>query len=231
MKVVDHATTTPPDGKRRASAFTLIELLVVVAIILLLATLIQPAIRSGFARGQASTCLNNIRQVITALKQSSFDRDLIYLFGFADGAERSWASVIVGPYLNGNTNVVLCPFYPPRRFDPSFKWISTYGIREDPPEAYLYAPPDGTHWLRADAVERPVDFLLIADTTSRGRGGIRARQYKGFNVAMEGEVHARHAESANGGFWDGHAETMGRRRLESLGIEALYGDDLTPGYF
>ncbi len=216
---------------RAPAGFTLIELLVVVAIIAMLAALLQPTIRDGLNRGRATACLNNIRQCITAVKQSSFDRDLVYLYGYADGVDTSWASVIVDSYLNRNTNVVLCPFYAPRRFDSNFRWLTTYGIREDPPEAYLYAPPDNTFWLRPDAVERPSDFLLIADTTSRGRGGLRARQYKGFNVSMEGEVHARHGGAANGGFWDGHAETMSRARLESLGIEALYDEDQSPGYF
>lgn len=211
--------------------FTLIELLVVVAILALLAALLQPTLRDGLNRGRATSCLNNIRQCITALKQSSFDRDLVYLYSYADGVDKSWASVIVESYLNRATNTVLCPYYPPRRFDPNFRWITTYGIREDPPEAYLYAPPDNTFWLRPGAVERASDFLLIADTTSRGRGGLRARQYKGFNVSMEGEVHARHGGAANGGFWDGHAETMNRARLESLGIESLYDEDKAPGYF
>ncbi|MCS6771640.1 MAG: prepilin-type N-terminal cleavage/methylation domain-containing protein [Kiritimatiellae bacterium] len=211
--------------------FTLIELLVVVAILAVLAALLQPAVRNGLNRGRAAGCLNNIRQSMSGLQRSAFDRDLIYLFGYADGRDRSWASEIVNGYLNGATNVVLCPYYAPRRFDPSFRWLTTFGIREDPPASYVRPGPDNTFWLRPDAVERPSDFLILADTTSRGRNGIRARQYKGFNVAVPGEVHARHGGAANGGFLDGHAETMPRPRIEALGIEALYDEDQTPGYF
>lgn len=220
-------TYSMPDDR----GFTLIELLVVVAIIAVLAALLQPAIRTGLNRGRAAGCLNNLRQCMTALKQCAMDQDRVYLYGYADGNARSWASEIVDSYLNRATNLVLCPYYAPFRFHPSFRWLTTYGIREDPPPAYVTALPDNTFWLNPDAVEQPSEFLLIADTTSRGRNGIRARQYKSFNVGIPGEVHARHGGSANGAFWDGHAETMGRARLESLGIEALYADDQAPGYF
>ena len=80
-------------------------------------------------------------------------------------------------------------------------------------------------------VRTPAAYLHLADTTSRGRGGIKAEQYYYFRVVSENEVHARHLGGAGGIFIDGHAAINRRKQLEELGIQALYEWDLIPGYF
>ena len=53
--------------------FTLVEIMIVVAIISLLAAIAVPALLRAGARSQATTCINNLRQLDTAVQQFSVE--------------------------------------------------------------------------------------------------------------------------------------------------------------
>ena len=91
--------------------------------------------------------------------------------------------------------------------------------------------PRAAH-VQTACVERPADYVHLADTTSQAQGGWTARQYYFFKVnSTVRNVHARHNRRANAWFLDGHVEACGQPELEGYGINAEYGVDTAPGYF
>ena len=102
--------------KTRPGGFTLIELLVVIAIIAILSALILPAFANAKARGQAVSCLNNLRQLNLAWRLYADDANdtLPYNLGSAEirqlaavGIFQSWNNSVLSWELDtDNTNQV-----------------------------------------------------------------------------------------------------------------------------
>ena len=53
--------------------FTLVEIMVAVAVVALLAAIVIPNLLKAGAKSQATTCINNLRQIDTAVQQFSIE--------------------------------------------------------------------------------------------------------------------------------------------------------------
>jgi prepilin-type N-terminal cleavage/methylation domain-containing protein/prepilin-type processing-associated H-X9-DG protein len=99
---------------RRTEGFTLIELLVVIAIIAILAAILFPVFARVKAKANQAACINNLKQISTALLMYAQEWDNMTFPNIDSLADPNWAGHGLGytnyfnPYLN-NEEVWFCP--------------------------------------------------------------------------------------------------------------------------
>ncbi len=197
----------------------------VIAIIAILASLLLPALGRAKQKGRAAVCLNQLRQLGLASLMYAQDHENLLTLDVPLQKGITWGSLLASNAPVRPFDVFVCPSYKPNRFT---NWIRIYGIRQDPPAEA--ARGVFKELLAVDRVDRPSEYLHLADTTSRGREGIGAQQFYAFRAAAEKEVHGRHGRLANGFLLDGHVEGLNNASLERLGIIGLFEADTVPGY-
>ena len=114
--------------------FTLIELLVVIAIIAILAGLLLPVLAKAKQKGQATICLNDLKQVGLAMQMFADENDDMIPRGTAGNSPRWWMEFM--PFLSEgshekddhNVQIFMCPSYPIPKNTPNKRQVVTYVV-------------------------------------------------------------------------------------------------------
>lgn len=94
----------------KRGGFTLIELLVVIAIIAILAAILFPVFAGIKAKGQETTCVNNVKQIGSATTMYLDDSGGVFpVLEYGDHTEKTWWKTAISRYIAKSKNVWLCP--------------------------------------------------------------------------------------------------------------------------
>lgn len=128
---------------RPRKGFTLIELLVVMTIIIILAGLLMPALQSAREQARKTNCVNNLKQIATALELYVSANNEQY------PAVQGWAAALYPEYID-DQNV----------FDCQDK--AGIGTAANPDYSYLVQP----------TAETPSTTVIISDENHRANHGV-----------------------------------------------------------
>lgn len=192
--------------------------------------MLLPALSKAKAKAKQTECLNNLKQVgLSILSYAEDSQDRVQFAALLD-TKFTWGALVYSNQNPGSLAIFRCPSHLPKVYTNWYtNWYQTFGVWSDPPASVTAGALKEVVVL--SAIQNPVNFHHLADTTASGRMGMGNVQFYAFRTNAEKEVHARHGKAANAWFIDGHAEGLTKARLDQFGIRALYGPDTNRMYY
>ncbi len=231
-----HATKTP--RKKVAKAFTLIELLVVIAIIAILAAILFPVFARARENARRSSCQSNLKQIGLGLLQYAQDYDEHYV------PNDTWSQRLQ-PYLK-STQIFACPsqadnnvyrdqgpgaittiVYGPAIPKLSYGINNVYGGSTQPVRIFEQNGPPAS----IAAIEDSSGTVAFTDTGNFGSSNNNYQTIPAAGAVLnldaaaspptlsgsQGTIIARHLETTNVAFIDGHIKAMRVDELSKTG--------------
>lgn len=223
--------------RRRRFAFTLIELLALVGILVFLIALLVPALSKAHRQARTITCLSNLRQLhlgFTTYVNRNPERSLAYdpangvywintlapTFPDVPGM-RFCPEASVSSYGWGSAKLAWGPFDPSHGSSPGFSFIgnnsSSYGFN-----GWLYSTPDDNGSSRSLFRLRNSERIPVFGDANWMDGWPQGGESLPHDTSIgsqPGESDlgrfylARHGQTVNMAFLDGHAEQVTLQRL------------------
>ena len=135
-----HRSRPVRDKSLEVRAFTLVEMLVVISIMGILAGLLLPALENAHEQGKRVACMNNLRQIGSAILAYAGDYDNHTPPAWVNIPNGPWYATLTNGYVN-STKIFKCPD-DRRRANPGVSTPRSYAIvigkdNNDPPVDWI----------------------------------------------------------------------------------------------